>query len=272
VLFRWHFVTCPAETWPRTTLKSFVSFLLWQCGHSGFSSPRMSSSTFWLHSSQEYSYNRMGFGSQAIRTAIYIDTFDVINQRRSVKAFDPAHRFSDAEERQLLEAAIQSPTSFNMQNWRFVIVRDPELRKQIRAAAVDQSQATDASLLIVLTADLKAWKKSPERYWRNASPEIQKLAVGWMVPFYEGKEQLQRDEAMRSCGIAGQTIMLAAKSMGYDSCPMIGFDPVKVAEIINLPSDHVISFMVAVGKAVKPAWPKGGQLDLAEVMVENRSA
>jgi nitroreductase len=45
--------------------------------------------------------------------------------------------------------------------------------------------------------------------------------------------------------------------MGYDSCPMIGFDPVKVAEVINLPSDHVIGFMIAVGKAVKPAMPKG---------------
>ena len=72
--------------------------------------------------------------------------------------------------------------------------------------------------------------------------------------------------------VAGQTIMLAAKAMGYDSCPMIGFDPARVAELINLPSDHVISFMIAVGKAVKPAMPKGGQLDLAEVVVQNRFA
>jgi nitroreductase len=201
-----------------------------------------------------------------------MDTFDAINQRRSVKAFDPTHRLTAAEETRLLEAAIQSPTSFNMQNWRFVVVRDPELRTQIRAAAVDQSQATDASLLIVLTADLKAWKKAPERYWRNAAPEIQKLVTGWMGPFYEGKDQLQRDEAMRSCGIAGQTLMLAAKAMGYDSCPMIGFDPVKVAEIINLPGDHVIGFMVAIGKAVKPAMPKGGQLALSEVVVQDRFA
>jgi nitroreductase len=106
----------------------------------------------------------------------------------------------------------------------------------------------------------------------NAAPEIQKLVTGWMGPFYEGKEQLQRDEAMRSCGIAGQTIMLAAKAMGYDSCPMIGFDPVKVAEIINLPSDHVVGFMIAVGKAVKPAMPKGGQLALSEVVVQDRFA
>jgi nitroreductase len=77
---------------------------------------------------------------------------------------------------------------------------------------------------------------------------------------------------MRSCGIAGQTIMLAAKAMGYDSCPMIGFDQVKVAEIINLPSDHVIGFMIAVGKVLKPAMPKGGQLALAEVVVQDRFA
>ena len=201
-----------------------------------------------------------------------MDTFDAINRRRSVKAFDPDHRFTTAEETRLLEAAIQSPTSFNMQNWRFVIVRDPELRKRIRAAAVGQAQVTDASLLIVLTADLEAWKKSPERYWRDAPPEIRTLVVGWMGPFYEGKDRLQRDEAMRSCGIAGQTIMLAAKAMGYDSCPMIGFDPVQVAEIINLPADHVIGFMIAVGRAVKPALPKGGQLPLAEVVVVDRFA
>ena len=96
------------------------------------------------------------------------------------------------------------------------------------------------------------------------------MLVNWMGPFYDGKDELQRDEAMRSCGIAGQTIMLAAKAMGYDSCPMIGFDPAQVAELINLPDDHVIGFMIAVGKATKPAWPKPGQLSLDEVVVYNQ--
>jgi len=81
-----------------------------------------------------------------------MDTFDAINQRRSVKAFDPTHRFTASEESKLFEAAIQSPTSFNMQSWRFVVVCNTEPRKQIRADAVDQAQVTDASLLIVLTA------------------------------------------------------------------------------------------------------------------------
>jgi hypothetical protein len=50
------------------------------------------------------------------RKSVYIDTFDAINQRRSVKAFDPTHRFTAAEKTKLLEAAIQSPTSFSMQD------------------------------------------------------------------------------------------------------------------------------------------------------------
>jgi nitroreductase len=201
-----------------------------------------------------------------------METLEAIYARRAVKHYDPAHQFSDHEVERLFEAAIQSPTSFNIQNWRFVLVRDPELRKQIRAAAVDQAQVTDASLLVVMTADVKAWAKQPERYWRDAPPQVANMLVDWLRPFYEGKEQLQRDEAMRSCGIAGQTIMLAAKAMGYDSCPMIGFDAEQVARLINLPPDHVIGFMIAVGKATKPAWPKPGQLPLREVLVHDRFA
>ncbi|MEM1305254.1 MAG: nitroreductase family protein, partial [Planctomycetota bacterium] len=85
-----------------------------------------------------------------------------------------------------------------------------------------------------------------------------------------GNDALQRDEAMRSVGIAGQTIMLAAKAMGYDSCPMIGFDPAKVAEIISLPDDHVVGMMITVGKALKPAHARGGQLPKDEVVFADR--
>jgi nitroreductase len=91
-----------------------------------------------------------------------------------------------------------------------------------------------------------------------------------MGPFHEGREWLQRDEAMRSIGIASQTIMLSAKALGYDSCPMIGFDLDTVAELIGLPQDHVIGNMIAIGKSTKPAWPKPGQLPLEEVVIHDR--
>ena len=199
-----------------------------------------------------------------------MNTFDAIKERRSVKHYDPNHKLSDDEIEQLMSLAVLSPTSFNMQNWRFVLVKDPEIRKKIRSASWDQPQVTDSSLLLVLCADLKSWKKDPAQYWKNAPKEARDFLVPAMGMFYEGKEQLQRDEAMRSCGIAAQTIMLAAKSMGYDSNPMIGFDPEKVAELINLPEDHVITMMVVVGKQVKPAMPRGGQLPLDKVVFTNK--
>ena len=199
-----------------------------------------------------------------------MDTFETIYARRSVKAYDAGHEMPEADLTKLLEAAIQAPTSFNIQHWRFVVVKDPELRKQIRENGNDQAQMTDASLLIAMTADTKAWAKSPERYWQHAPKEVADLLGGWMGPFHEGRDWLQRDEAQRSIGMAMQTIMLAAKAMGYDSCPMIGFDIEKVAELINLPDDHVMGPLIAIGKGTKEPWPKPGQLPLSEVVVTDR--
>ncbi|MCA9107559.1 MAG: nitroreductase family protein [Planctomycetales bacterium] len=201
-----------------------------------------------------------------------METFDAIYGRRAIKHYDPNHRMTAEEIEKLLSATIQAPTSFNIQHWRFVLIEDPELRRQVRAVGNDQAQMTDASLLIAVTADVKAWRKSPERYWKDAPAEVAEILVNWMGPFYEGKEQLQRDEAMRSIGFAGQTLMLAAKAMGYESCPMIGFDIDAVSRLINLPEDHVLGFLVAVGKGTKPAWGKPGQLPLAEVVVRDRFA
>ncbi len=199
-----------------------------------------------------------------------METIDAIYQRRSVKHFDPNHQMTQEEETKLFEAAIQAPTSFNIQHWRFVVLRDKELRQKIRTEfGNDQAQMTDASLLILFTADVQAWTKEPHRYWQNAPKEVADLLVGWMGPFHEGREWLQRDEAQRSIGMVMQTVMLAAKDLGYDSCPMIGFDIDKVAELINLPEDHVMGPMVAVGKGTKDSWPKPGQLPLSELVFDN---
>jgi len=196
-------------------------------------------------------------------------TEEAIKARRAIKHYDPTHRMTDEEINKLLSLAMLSPTAFNIQNWRYVVVSDGELRKRIRAEAWDQAQVTDTSLFIILCADLKSWEKEPARYWQNASKEVQDFMVPAIDDYYRGKEQVQRDEAMRSCGIAAQTLMLAAKAMGYDSCPMDGFDFDKVAELIRLPDDHVIAMFVAIGKGTKEAWPRPGQLALDEVVIEN---
>lgn len=199
-----------------------------------------------------------------------MDTLEAIQQRRSVKYYDPEHKMSPEEIKTLMEHAILSPTSFNIQNWRFVVVEDAEIKQKLKAAAWNQAQVSDASIVVLVCADLMAWGQDAQRYWRNAPEAVQQQLVPMIGKFYDNNPQLQRDEAMRSCGIASQTIMLAAKAMGYDTCPMIGFDPVKTAEIVNLPENHVIGLMITVGKALKPAQPRSGPLDLSEVMVTDR--
>jgi len=199
-----------------------------------------------------------------------VDTLLAIEARRSVKHYDPEFKMPAEDVSRLLSLALLSPTSFNMQNWRFINVTDPALRAEIRQASWNQAQVSEASLLLVLCADLEAASREPERYWSNAPEAVRNAMVPMMVKFYEGNESLQRDEAMRSCGIAGQTLMLAAKAMGYDSNPLIGFDPQKVGQLIRLPGDHVISMLLVIGKALKPAQGRGGQLPVNEVVFENR--
>lgn len=192
-----------------------------------------------------------------------------IETRRSIKVFDPAHKMTADEIDKLMSLAMLSPTAFNIQNWRFVLVTEPVLRHQIRAVSWNQAQVEEASLLIVLTADLKAWAKQPERYWQNAPKAASDILVPMIGHYYENDEQIQRDEAMRSCGMAAMTIMLAAKEMGYDTCPMDGFDFDAVAKLLNLPADHTPTMFVVVGKALKDAQPRGGQLAMNEVVINN---
>lgn len=199
-----------------------------------------------------------------------METLTAIQHRRSVKQYDPEARLSPTEVAILFEAARLAPTSFNIQHNRFVHVTDPALRAQLRAVAMDQAQLTEASELIVICADVQAWQKQPERYWRETEPAKRDYIVSLLGDFYRGREWLQRDEAIRSGALAAQTLMLAAQELGYDSCPMIGFDFDKVAELIRLPADHVIVMMVAIGKAKAPAWPRSGQLAFDEMVIRDR--
>jgi nitroreductase len=194
---------------------------------------------------------------------------EAMAQRRAVKAFDPEFTIADADMRDLLETALLSPTAFNIQNWRIVRVQDAALRQQIREVAWDQPQVTDAAELLVLCADLDAWDKSPERYWVEAPQAVQDLIVPNIRKYYQGRPQVARDEGMRSCGMLAQSIMLLAAERGWDTCPMDGFDFDAVAELINLPADHAISLMVAVGKRAQDPFAKPGQLPYEEVVVSD---
>lgn len=198
-----------------------------------------------------------------------MDVFEAIETRRAIKKFDPSHKMSSDDVQKLMEHVILAPTSYNQQNWRFVYVTNQDIKEKISVAARGQAQPRDGSMVVVLCGDMTAWKTEPLRYWKNHPTEKQETVKANLERKYSDNPQNQRDEAVRSCGMAAQTIMLAARQMGLDSCPMVGFEYDDLAKVINLPENHLIVMMVVVGKRAQDASERGGQLPLDQVAFEN---
>jgi nitroreductase len=198
-----------------------------------------------------------------------MDVFEAIETRRAIKKFDNSHKMSPDDVSKLMQHVILAPTSYNQQNWRFVYVTDQSVKEKISVAARGQAQPKDGSLVVVLCGDMTAWKTEPLRYWKNHPTEKQETVKAALERKYDGNPQNRRDEAVRSCGMAAQTIMLAARQMGLDSCPMVGFEYDELAKLINLPDEHLIVMMVVVGKRAEDASQRGGQLPLDQVAFEN---
>ncbi|MCQ4272102.1 nitroreductase family protein [Pseudomonas kuykendallii] len=194
---------------------------------------------------------------------------EAITTRRAVKGYDPAFVLSAEEKNDLLRLALLAPSAFNLQHVRLVEVSDPALRAQIREAGWGQAQMTDASMLVVVCAQVDSWVKNVKRVWEGAPPEVQDYMAGAIDAYYRDKPQVQRDETMRSCGLMAQTLMLAARGKGLDSCPMDGFDFDAVAKLIRLPANHVIGLMVAIGKQTIEPKPRIGKLPFDEVVLRN---
>jgi len=198
-----------------------------------------------------------------------MDVFEAIETRRAIKKFDPTHKMSSDDVQKLMKHVILAPTSYNQQNWRFVYVTNQDVKEKISVAARGQAQPRDGSMVIILCGDMTAWKTEPLRYWKNHPTEKQETVKANLERKYSDNPQNQRDEAVRSCGMAAQTIMLAARQMGLDSCPMVGFEYDDLAKVINLPENHLIVMMVVVGKRAVDASERGGQLPLDQVAFEN---
>ena len=181
---------------------------------------------------------------------------DVINTRRSLRDFDNSAEINDTDLNYIIDAARKTPTSFNIQNWRFVAIRDRGIKEKIKRAAWDQAQVGINSVLIAVCADLTAWNDDTERYWAANGEETAKHMASMTQGFYKDRPEVQRDEAMRSVGMAATAIMLAATDLGYQCSPMIGFDPAATGAAINMPDGHVVGMLIAIGKSASLPYPK----------------
>jgi nitroreductase len=198
-----------------------------------------------------------------------VELLDALRARRSIRSFDPQHRLDAAQLQRLIGFAQLAPTSFNMQNWHFVAVTDPAVKERLWRASWKQNPVRDCSAAIVIAGDLGAHRRCA-RFLRRAPPTVAQRLERYVTTLYGQNAALARDEACRSAGFAGMALMLVAKEMGLDTCPMIGFDPAEVAVALGLGPEHPPLLMITVGKALAPAFPRTGFLDFAETVSLDR--
>ncbi len=190
---------------------------------------------------------------------------DAMIERRSISHFDPDVSLSDDELNALFKAVCHTPSSFNLQHWRFIAVRDKAMKSELKAAAYHQRQLEDCSAVIVVTAGLHVHEYAKDG-WKVMDPAIADRLESMVIRLYKDNPELQRDEAIRSGSLAAMALMLVATEMGLDTSPMIGYDVDAVTRITGVPEDHVIVMLVCVGKALKEPRPSSGRFDVSEIV------
>src|SRR5690242_6473912 len=159
---------------------------------------------------------------------------ECILSRSAVKYYDPAATLSDEQIRELVRIGTTAPTSFHLQNWRFIAVRTPEAKARLRPLAWNQPAVTDAAVTFIVCGQLADSSIIPERLAPVVEAGIMpaEMVPDWEIPargLYSGYPQRQRDEAIRTATFGAAAMMYAARSMGLGSTPMIGFDAEAVA-------------------------------------------
>lgn len=190
---------------------------------------------------------------------------ELIKQRRSVKSYHPDKTISDAELRELFEDVILSPSSFNLQHWTFIAVRDPDTRKRLKEAAWGQRQVEDCSVTLLVCGKLDSFKDAP-RIYEEAPKGVQESMLPMIEGFYSGKEQIIRDEAIRSASLAAMTLMYSAKDRGWGTGPMIGFDPEAVSKILKLTPNYIPVMMLVLGYQKDAPRPRSYRRPVSEVV------
>lgn len=187
-------------------------------------------------------------------------------ERRSVRHYQAGIRISDAELEAIFAEVVLSPSSFNMQHWQFVVVRDDERKQQLRKLSYGQAQVEQCAAAVLVCGRLDAHLDA-DRIYAGDSAAMRDKYVPMIKGVYQDQPALQREEAIRSGALAAMSLMYAARNRGWDSGPMIGFDAAKVATLLELGPNTTPVMLVVIGKAAPEALPaRGFRRPLSEVV------
>jgi nitroreductase len=202
------------------------------------------------------------------QTEAVLTAEQLLQSRHSVRQYVPGTVLSDEELNELLELASLAPSSWNLQHWRYLVIREQANKERLLPIAYGQQQVVDAAAVVVVLGDLEA-NKMADQVFAGASPEVRTQMKQQIDGAYAVNERLARDEAIRNGSFAAQQLMLAAKAKGYDTVPMGGYDPQALIEEFAIPQRYIPVVMIAIGKAAKPARPTD-RLPLSQQTIHER--
>jgi nitroreductase len=196
---------------------------------------------------------------------------DCILSRTATKYFDPAATLSDGQIRELVRIGTTAPTSFHLQNWRFIAVRTPEAKARLRPLAWDQPAITEAAVTFIVCGQLADSSVVPERLAPLVEAGIMpaKMVPEWEIPardLYMAYPQRQRDEAVRTGTFGAAAMIYAARSLGLGSTPMIGFDAEAVHREFGLAEKEVPVMLLSVGPERPGNWAQKPRRPIADVL------
>jgi len=176
---------------------------------------------------------------------------EIIHRRLSAERFESGRALPEKVLRELVEDAIQAPSSFNIQHWRFVAVRDPADKKRLRAAAYDQAVVEEAAVTLIVLGDVRAHENLEEILERSVrvGAMSRQAAKRWVESSDDiyADERMARDEALRSATLASMVLMLSAAARGLSSAPLIGFDADAVRRDFEIPEHCLPVMLLAIG-------------------------
>ncbi|MGE7979684.1 nitroreductase family protein [Psychrobacillus sp. NPDC093200] len=184
----------------------------------------------------------------------------LIHERKSVRKYKENVVIPHEEIQILLQKAITAPSSSNMQPWRFIVIEDQQVKKELRVIANNQEQVETSSAIIAVLGDLEMYKNAEKIYDANYEQkfmprELADLMIKNSLALYGNlPQETMKNIVHFDAGLISMQIMLLAKDMGYDTVPMGGFDKVKFAEKFNLLPNEVPILLIAIGEAAAPAY------------------
>jgi len=195
-----------------------------------------------------------------------------IAQRRATPSFDGA-AIPNADLKKILEAGLHAPSGYNMQPWRFIVVRTPEQRRRLRSASFNQAKVEEASVVIVACGDADGWRTGDlEEMLRmgceGGMPENYAEQARQNIPNYLSNHPNLTAWLNKHVMIAFTSMMLMAEVLGYDTAPMEGFEQEKVREVLKLPLSYHVVALLALGHVSGEDKFNGGRFSMGNTVFD----